>query len=96
MPRLRYNFPQRTGMYVPLIAAPNLATQKLGKQNQNLMCQGGKTQRQLHFDASYWKKTELAKVIEAILFSARCTLGGGKYKLFPALLLIQPGYLVFL
>lgn len=55
------NFPQRTGIYVPLIRAPNVATQKLEKQNQNLMHQQGEAQKTIAFWYQLVKKAEVAK-----------------------------------
>lgn len=46
MLRLRYNFPPKNWNMCPFDkTVPNLATQKLGKQNQSLMAQGGKNHK---------------------------------------------------
>ena len=51
---------------------PNLATQKLGKQNQNLMAQWIKAHKRVGIWCHLVQKTELAKLMEAFSSPARC------------------------
>lgn len=65
------------------MTARNLATQMLGKQNQDLMCQGGEAQK---MSAFWWllPRAGLPGLSQTIPFPIRCALDG-EHKCFQAL-----------